>query len=300
MTISRRQWILQTGLALAADAPSHRYAICNETFEGSSFLEGCRLARAAGYTGLELAPGTMGSEPSVLSASQRKEYRNILLGEGLRYAGMHLLVSVPAGMHLTTNDTSLRNRSWDFLRRLVDVAGDLANGELSPMALGSGKQRSAVDGVPVEDATQRLRDGLAALSQPAGDRKVEILLEPLAPAFSNVVNTVAAASAIVRSIGSPAIRTMFDTHNTVAETDPHDQVIRRFASDIRHVHLNEMDGRHPGTGAYDFGRVLRTLSSIGYRGWVSIEVFQFKPSGERIAYDTMAYLHTITKESTHP
>jgi sugar phosphate isomerase/epimerase len=89
---------------------------------------------------------------------------------------------------------------------------------------------------------------------------------------------------------------MFDTHNTVAETEPHDALIRRYAAEIRHVHINEMDGRHPGTGGYDFRRVLRALHDNNYTGWVSLEVFQFQPSGEQIARETMAYLRSIDPE----
>jgi D-psicose/D-tagatose/L-ribulose 3-epimerase len=69
---------------------------------------------------------------------------------------------------------------------------------------------------------------------------------------------------------------------------------RRRTKHIRHVHLNEMDGRHPGTGTYDFGLVLRTLREVGYTGWVSLEVFQFQPSGEVIAKETMALLRRMT------
>jgi sugar phosphate isomerase/epimerase len=88
---------------------------------------------------------------------------------------------------------------------------------------------------------------------------------------------------------------MFDTHNTVAETLPHDQLIRKYAKHIRHVHLNEMDGRHPGTGKYDFELVLNTLRDIRYTGWISLEVFQFEPSGQVVAKETMALLRRITK-----
>jgi sugar phosphate isomerase/epimerase len=124
-----------------------------------------------------------------------------------------------------------------------------------------------------------------------------LLLEPLSPQFTNVVNTVADAVALVREIQSPAVSSMFDTHNTIAETDPHDEVIRRNIRHIRHVHLNEMDGRHPGTGRYDFARVLRALREVSYDGWLSVEFFQFKPSGETIAREAMATLHRIEKDS---
>jgi sugar phosphate isomerase/epimerase len=163
------------------------------------------------------------------------------------------------------------------------------------MVLGSSKQRGAIDGSTVADATKRLRDGLAAVAPHAVDRGVLILLEPLSPKFTNVVNSLAEASRVVQEVASPAVDLMFDTHNTVAETLPHDQLIRKYAKHIRHVHLNEMDGRHPGTGKYDFELVLNTLRDIRYTGWISLEVFQFEPSGQVVAKETMALLRRITK-----
>ncbi len=73
---------------------------------------------------------------------------------------------------------------------------------------------------------------------------------------------------------------MFDTHNAVNETEPHPALIERYFEFIRHVHVNELDGRHPGCADYDFGTLLATLIRLGYRHWVSLEVFDFKPGAD--------------------
>jgi D-psicose/D-tagatose/L-ribulose 3-epimerase len=294
MNLTRRAAL--SSLALAAwgspEAHQYRFAICNETFHGKPFAETCRLAKATGYQGLEIAPGTLSGDPAALSISQRAGFRRTIADNGLRYAGLHAVVSTPPGLHLTTPDAALRNKSWQYFRRLIDLSADL--GDSGVMVLGSGKQRGAVDGSSVADAKNRLRDGLAGIAPHAHARGVLVLLEPLSPQFTNVVNSLAEAWEIVQEVGSPSLDLMFDTHNTVAETAPHDQLIRKYAKHIRHVHLNEMDGRHPGTGRYDFGLVLRTLREVGYTGWVSLEVFQFQPSGEVIAKETMALLRRMT------
>jgi D-psicose/D-tagatose/L-ribulose 3-epimerase len=294
MNLTRRAALSSLALAaLGSPGPSpYRFAICNETFQGKPFAETCRLAKTTGYQGLEIAPGTLSGDPAALSPSQRAGFRRAITDNGLRYTGLHAVVSVPPGLHLTTPDTALRDKSWQYFRRLIDLSADL--GDNGVMVLGSGKQRGAVDGSTVADATKRLRDGLAGIAPHARTRGVLVLLEPLSPKFTNVVNSLAEALEVVREIGSPSVDMMFDTHNTVAETAPHDQLIRKYAKHIRHVHLNEMDGRHPGTGTYDFGLVLRTLREVGYTGWVSLEVFQFQPSGEVIAKETMALLRRMT------
>jgi sugar phosphate isomerase/epimerase len=54
-----------------------------------------------------------------------------------------------------------------------------------------------------------------------------------------------------------------------------------------------MDGRHPGTGKYDFALALKALRDAGYAGWISLEVFNFQPSGLTIARESMAHLRRI-------
>ncbi len=63
---------------------------------------------------------------------------------------------------------------------------------------------------------------------------------------------------------------MFDVHNTEGETLSAPELIDRYIPNIRHVHLNEMDGRRPGTGLYDFAALFRTLERRHhYPGWCS-------------------------------
>jgi sugar phosphate isomerase/epimerase len=121
---------------------------------------------------------------------------------------------------------------------------------------------------------------------------VTILVEALPAEQCDVITTLDEAAAIVRQIDSPAVRTMFDTHNAVDEAEPHAVLVDRYFDVIRHVHVNEMDGRHPGTGGYDFKPVFEVLRRRGYRDWVSLEAFDFTPGPEKIAAESLGYLET--------
>lgn len=273
-------------------AGKFRLAICNETFQGWNFAAGCRGAVETGYSGIEIAPFTLSDDPASIAGDVRRECRDIVGSEGLGYVGLHSLLTVPAGeLHITTPNDAIRNRSWEYFRKLIDLCADI--GDSGMMILGSGRQRRAVDGSSVDDATKRLRDGLASVAGHAADRGVTILPETLAPHLCDVLTSLHETVQLVREIDHPAVQTMFDTHNAVAETTPHDQLIEDYADLIRHVHINEMDGRHPGTGTYDFSVPLQALKDVGYDGWLSLEVFQFEPSGEEIARISSRYLREI-------
>jgi D-psicose/D-tagatose/L-ribulose 3-epimerase len=271
-----------------------RLAICNEIFENWKFADTCKAVRKAGYTGLEVAPFTLASDPASISADARREYQRILASEGLRFVGLHWLMVTPKGLHVTTPDAALRERSWGHIRNLIDLCADLGPGGV--MVFGSPAQRGTTGGSTAAEATRRYVDGLASVAPHALERGVTVLVEALPRNQCDVVLTLDEAAGIVREIGSPAIQTMFDTHNAVDEVQPHATLIQKHFDVIRHVHVNEMDGGHPGTSSYDFRPVLGALRRLNYAGWVSLEAFNFKPGAETIANDSIRYLEARISE----
>jgi sugar phosphate isomerase/epimerase len=276
-----------------------RHAICNEIFQGWPFHEACKKIRQTGYTGIEIAPFTLSEQPRSLTIEQRRQYRSIMQSEGLQFVGLHWLMVAPKGLHVTTPDDTLRRKSWDHIRDLIDLCADLAGTESGPngiMVFGSPAQRNAVEGQSPADAFARFRDGFADVATHAMQQRVTLLVEALPKAQSNVCNTLAEAAEIVRYVNSPAVRTMFDTHNAADETAPHAQVVEDYFTLIRHVHVNEMDGKHCGQGDYAFGPVLDTLRRLDYGGWVSLEAFDFSFGAERIAAESKAHLDAVIAE----
>jgi sugar phosphate isomerase/epimerase len=275
-----------------------RHAICNEVFEKWNFRESCRFVKQCGYEGLEIAHFTLAADPGSITAGQRREYRDILAGEGLAFVGLHWVMVAPPGLHVTTPDQGLRSRSWDHIRRLVDLCADL--GPNGVIVFGSPKQRSTVDGATREEATRNFVEGLRSVAPLAEARGVTVLVEALPSNQTDVILSLDEAAAIVRGIGSPAIQTMFDTHNAVEETEPHSVLVERHFDLIRHVHVNENDGGHCGTGDYDFLTLLETLARLDYRGWVSLEAFDFRPGPERIAQESITCLEGLAEKVVWP
>ncbi|MFN9459775.1 MAG: sugar phosphate isomerase/epimerase family protein, partial [Acidobacteriota bacterium] len=266
-----------------------RQAICNEVFQGWDFAEQCRTIKRFGYDGIEIAHFTLADDPVSLTPARRRELARIIVEEGLAFAGLHWLMVAPKGLHVTTPDAALRARSWLHIATLIDLCGDLGGGK---MIFGSPAQRKSTGGATRQEATARYLDGLRQAAPHAASRGVTLLMEPLPTHDTDVLNTLAEAAACVAEIGSPAVQTMYDTHNAVLETEPHELLVDRYYEVIQHVHVNEMDGRHPGTGDWDFKPVLRVLAAKGYKGWISMEAFDFSAGAERIAKESVQYLRS--------
>ncbi len=265
-----------------------RHAVCNEAFEKWDFAQACRAIKRLGYSGIEIAPFTLSEKPLDLSPARRRELKDIMAGEGLDFVGLHWIMVSPKGLHVTTPDVELRAASWRHIRDLVDLCADL--GPNGVMVFGSPKQRSATGGLSVAEATKNYVDGLAGVAPHAEMRDVKILIEALPVEQSDVVTSLAEAVEHVRSIGSPAVWTMFDTHNAVNETELHADLVEKHFPYIRHIHVNEIDGRHPGTGDYDFVSVFQRLQKLNYGGWISMEAFDFTPGAEVLTKESIDYL----------
>jgi sugar phosphate isomerase/epimerase len=247
----------------------------------------------AGYTGVEVAAFTLVEESvNEMSPQQRTDLVRVMDDHGLACVGLHwLLAPPPAGLHFTTPDPTVRASTVQYLADLVDFCADLGG---TVMIFGSPNQRNTM-GITVDEAKKHFADGLASVADHAQERNVKILVETLDSSQTDVVNTLAESLEIVHAVDHPAIGTMFDYHNTLDETEALDVLVRRYFDYIDHIQIQEMDGRHLGTGdaATAFVESFRVLRELNYDKWISLEIFDFTPGGEVIAEESMAVLRQL-------
>mgnify|MGYP001233721141 CR=1 FL=1 len=271
------------------------YSVCNELFGDLPLPRAARVIRESGYSGIEFAPYTIFGDFSPGAVRQGlAQAREVLEGEGLSFAGFHWLLAKPEGLHLASPDPAVRRRSVDHLKFLADCAGELGGG---PLILGSPRQRGSLPGVSKADAEAALDVALREAGPAAEARGCALLLESLSPEQTDVVNTLAEAVRRARAAGSPGVGSMFDFRNVSGEGEPWEVLLSRHFEDIRHVHANEIDGRAPGTGASDYLPAFRTLLSRGYRGWVSVEIFEVPADPGAVLRTSMDLFIRLEKES---
>jgi sugar phosphate isomerase/epimerase len=275
-----------------------KYAMCNESMAKLSWNRQCEIVAEAGYAGIEVAAFTLVKEGvQEISAAQRKELVAVMNKAGLECVGLHwLLAPPPKGLHFTTPDAKVRQKTIVYFDELIDFCGDLG-GEY--MIFGSPKQRNSV-GISAEEAKKYFVDSLAKVADQAHRRGVKVLIEHLGSGVTDVVNTLAEALELAKKVNHPSIQIMFDFHNTTDETEAFDVLLRKYYKHIHHVHVQEMDGKHLGTGtaATDFVKAFQTLKDLNYDKWVSLEVFDFSPGGKTIAEESMRALKEIESKLT--
>jgi sugar phosphate isomerase/epimerase len=261
-----------------------KFAICNETFEGDSQREGLRLAKELGYTGVEVAPFTLGTYAEEISDEARRGYRAMVEDLGMEVIGLHWLLAKTSGFHLTTEDEGVRAKTADYLRRLIGLCFDLGGGV---MVLGSPAQRNFVAPMTHAQASANAVDVLRRIVPDLEGAKVRLAIEPLGPQEGNFLNHASDARAMIEAIGSPWVRLHLDVKAMSSEGVPIETLIRDNADLMIHFHANDPNKLGPGMGEVDQVPIFQALHDVRYCGWVSVEVFDYTPGVETILRTSM-------------
>lgn len=264
-----------------------KYAICNETYQGWSFAKTCEHAASCGYHGLEIAPFTLKDDPRELTESEAKDFAKVVTEAGLEVVGLHWLMVRPSWLHLTTPDDLLRKDTVAFAQHLARICAAMGGGM---MVWGSPKQRSLQEGWDYEEAAKRAAEAMRQVAEVAGNLGVTIALEPLGRKETNFLTTAAETVAFMKRVDHPACRLHLDVKAMSDESLSIPEIIQANATHLVHFHANDPNLRGPGFGEVKFEPIIGALQRVGYKGYISVEVFDYTPDPETIARESIAYL----------
>jgi sugar phosphate isomerase/epimerase len=270
-----------------------RIALCNEVLGGMELERQCEYAAALGYDGLEIAPFTLSTSPEKISTADAAKIRATVEASGLVVTGLHWLLVKPEGLSLTDPDAAVRTHTLAVMTHLIGLCAELGGAVL---VHGSPKQRQIAPGETHAIALARLQDGLAQVALAAARVGVIYCIEPLSRRETELVNTIAEAAELVRSINHPNLRTMIDCSAAgLTETDSIASLIERWLPTglIAHVQVNDPNRRGPGQGDVQFAPILAALKRHGYDGTVAVEPFDYWPDGPGVAAFSAGYLRGL-------
>jgi sugar phosphate isomerase/epimerase len=270
-----------------------KFAICNETFLDWPFDRAFAFARDCGYEGIEIAPFTIAHDVRQITPERRAEVREQAARAGLEVVGLHWLLAKTEGFYLTSPDPAVRRATAEYLGELARLCRDLGG---AVMVLGSPQQRNLLPGIAHEEALAHAAEVLQAVVPTLEETDVVLAVEPLAPAETDFLVTAAQAVQLIERVGSPQCRLHLDCKAMSGESTPMPELIRRNRSLLAHFHANDPNRQGPGFGSLDFVPIFEALGQIDYRGWVSVEVFDYAPGVERLARESIDYMHRCLEE----
>ena len=214
-----------------------------------------------GFDGIEIARFDFAGFPA---AAVRRE----LAANGLECTFCSALIG---NMSMVSEEASIRGQARDFLRRGIEVAGELGarifmGPFCAPVGQLFGRRRT-------EDEWKRAVEGLQSLGETLEACDVTLTLEPLNRFETYFLNTTADGVRLCDDVAHPKIGIAFDTFHANIEEKNLGAAVRRLGKHLKHVHACENDRGIPGSGHVEWREVGAGLRELGYDGWVVIESF---------------------------
>ena len=129
-------------------------------------------------------------------------------------------------------------------------------------------------------------DTLLACAELAEKEEINLNLEALNITTDHVGNFLATTqmgAEIVRLIGSPRLKLLYDVYHMQINEGCICDTISNYGDTFGHIHVADAPGRHePGTGEINYKKVIRHLEECGYTGRVGYELFALTDSASGV------------------
>jgi len=267
-------------------------SICNELFQGWPIERVFEYAARLGYDGVEISPFTLADSVTEISTKRRNAIRRAAEDNGIEIVGLHWLLVKPEGLYINHPDEFIRIQTQEYIEALIHFCADIGG---KVLVHGSPHQRTIKEGWNAKDSWDYAIETFKVSLKAARQRNVIYCLEPLSPDQTNFINTIKEAIRFVKEVRHPNLKMVFDCRNASAsEKSLTEALLQALDSGyLRHVHVNDANGSGPGFGETKFTPILKTLLKNGYKGYVSVEVFNFDPDPQTIASRSIGYLKGI-------
>ena len=269
-----------------------KVSICNELFRGWPIARVFEYAAQLGYDGVEIAPYTLADSVTEIPPKERKAIRHAAEDNGIEIVGLHWLLAKPEGLYINHPDEIIRIETQEYIEALIHFCADIG-GKI--LVHGSPHQRTVQEGWDFQQSWNFAKETFKVCLKTAQKRNVLYCIEPLAHMNTNFINTVAEGIRLVREIRHPHFKLVFDSRSASAQENSVSEALLRALDSgyLRHIHVNDADGRGPGFGETAFVPILKSLIKYNYKGYISVEVFDFSPDPQTVASRSIGYLRGI-------
>lgn len=265
-----------------------KFGICSEIFEEwNDFARTCDFIKDVGYGGVEIAPFSFAKHVTDISAETRKEIVKRAKESEVEIIGLHWLLVGPDGLHLTTPDQAVRDRTAQYLKDLVDCCGELGG---TRMIFGSPKQRNHEDGQTYRDAFDNAKGVFEQILPKLEEYGITFCMEQLSAKETNFCQTAKQTVELIDAIDHPNFQLILDTKAMIDEPLGRAGTIKEYASYLKHYHANDENLKGPGFGDVDFAPIFDALKDIDYQDYISVEVFDFEGGCVGIAGRSIEYM----------
>jgi hydroxypyruvate isomerase len=256
-----RRTLLQLPLAapLAAANPLRLSVRVEPIFRKMALPDQMRKVAEAGYQGFEFGDWSAQDGPAIAKLARELKIECACIVNRARDPKQPISLTDP-------------EHRPAFLAATRDSVEAAKRFETTRIVTLAGKELA---GVPREAQHRSVVEGLKAGHEIAARAGITMILEP----FNTLVDHPGAylylmteAFAIVREVGGPYLKILFDIYHVQIMEGNLVNTIRKNIGAIGHFHVADVPGRHePGTGEINYAFVFQAIAATAYRGFVGME-----------------------------
>jgi sugar phosphate isomerase/epimerase len=268
-----------------------QYSFSSNAFRNYSLEETAEHIRAAGYAGMEIMCDRPHAWPYDLSMDDVGQIKRFTAQKGLTIANLNafMMCAIQDFHHPSwiEADRDFRRRRIDYTIRCIRLAEKLGVPTISTEPGGP------VNGMSRELAMEIFMDGLNQVVPHARDCGVSLLIEP-EPGL--LIQTSDEFMELVRAFGTDGIGLNFDVGHFYCVNEDPCLKIAELQGYIHHFHLEDIprtrEHRHImlGEGGIDISKVLDQINTIGYNGYVTVELYPYQETAPEIAKQSRRFL----------
>ena len=248
-----------------------------------------------GYKGVEILCDIPHAYPPEFSKEQAKKIKNLIsdLNIGISNLNAFTLYAIGDVYHPSwiENDYKLREIRIKHTIDCIYLAKTLGAKNLStepggPINIKKNKIESNI-------LLKIFADGLKKVKFIAEENDVKILVEPEP---SLLIENSQQFLELMKTICSDYIKLNFDIgHFYCVKEDPSETILK-LIDYIEHFHLSDIANNRvhyhliPGIGSIDFEQVFDTIKKIGYKGFVTVELYPYQDNPIEVAKQAYNYL----------
>jgi sugar phosphate isomerase/epimerase len=270
-------------------------AFSTNAFKRYSLDESIREIAKIGYKGVEILCDIPHAYPPIFDDKQARSLKDVLISYDLQISNLNAFTLYAIGdvYHPSWIGDGRESRIQHTINciRLAKIirAPHLSTepgGPISPWSSSTTRQ----------ELEKLFLDGLIKAARVAEQEGIQLLIEP--EPFLLIENSKQ-FKCFMKGVDSEYVKLNFDIGHFYCVNEDPAELVYELSDYIEHFHLADIASNRvhnhliPGKGTIDFYSVFEAMNEIGYRGFVTVELYPYQDNPVQAAKEAYYYLCSI-------
>ncbi len=226
------------------------------------------IMKANGFTGLDIAPARICSDPQNCTVEQGHEYQKIISKYDLKFIGMQSLLFGTNGFNIF-GEAKVVEDTLEYLKEMVNYASKLG---IKILVFGSPKNR-LIGELDYDDAYQRAIEFFRRIGEYAASHNVIFCIEPNPTEYgADFITNTFDGIQLVKDVSHEGFKLHLDLGTMIMNEESICDVIEKGIEHIAHVHISVPNLMQVCDFEKKIAELAHALHENRYEHYVAIEM----------------------------